>query len=82
MTQEGGTGRDGLFRPQLDLAVLSKADVMIGHCPSSFTAIAAKMRKAAGRQVSYWGLPLEAAAAAAAAVRTARQSPPELGPQG
>ena len=53
-----GTGADGLLRPQLDLAVLSKAALMIGHCPSSFTAVAAKMREAKGMPTAYWGLPL------------------------
>jgi hypothetical protein len=40
------------------LAVLSKAALMIGHCPSSFTAVAAKMREAKGMPTAYWGLPL------------------------
>jgi hypothetical protein len=40
----GSAGRDGLFRPQVDLAMLSSAAMMIGHCPSSFTNVASRMR--------------------------------------
>ena len=52
-----GSGKDGLFRPQLDLALLSRATVMIGHCPSSFTAVAARQREAVGLPTTFWGLP-------------------------
>lgn len=54
---EGGAGFDGLYIPQTDLAVLTTATVMIGHCPSSFTNIATRLRVAQGKVVAYWGLP-------------------------
>ena len=56
-TQEGGTGVNGLFRPQVDLAILTSARLMIGHCPSSFSNIATRMRAAHGKPSAYWGLP-------------------------
>ena len=57
LTQPGGSGRDGLYRPQIDLAVLSRASMMLAHCPSSFSNVATRMRKFKGQSTSYWGLP-------------------------
>lgn len=48
-----------LLRPlQVDLAILTAADHFIAHCPSSFSHIAARMRKESTppRSVSYWGM--------------------------
>eukprot|EP01050_Picozoa_sp_SAG11_P018620 SAG11_NODE_2845_length_2913_cov_2.068230_3_plen_215_part_00 len=56
LTQEGGTGKNGLYRPQIDLAVLSEAQLMIAHCPSSFSSVATRIRKAAGRPTAFWGI--------------------------
>lgn len=58
-----GSGKDGLFRPQIDLAVLSKATLMIGHCPSSFTSVAVRLREATNRPTTFWGLPIGVGAA-------------------
>ncbi len=48
----------GYLRPQVDLAILTAADHFIAHCPSSFSHIAARMRKESSppRSVSYWGM--------------------------
>ena len=48
----------GYLRPQVDLAILTAADHFIAHCPSSFSHIAARMRKESSppRPVSYWGM--------------------------
>ena len=48
-SQPGGLGRSGLFRPQVDLAALSGASLMIGHCPSSFTNVATRLRASQNR---------------------------------
>ena len=55
-------GVDGLYRPQIDLAILSMAASAIAHCPSSFSNVATRIRLArhAGGKVlptAYWGLP-------------------------
>ena len=48
----------GYLRPQVDLAILTAADHFVAHCPSSFSHIAARMRKESSppRPVSYWGM--------------------------
>ena len=53
--QPGGLGRGGLFRPQVDLAVLSGATLMIGHCPSSFTNVATRLRASQNAPTGFWG---------------------------
>jgi hypothetical protein len=49
-TVKGGLNdhSSGFMRPQLDLALLDMSDHMIGHCPSSFSHVASRMRLARG----------------------------------
>ena len=56
---EGGLTdvQTGYLRPQVDLAIMDMANHMVGHCPSSFSHVSARMRLARGESVSYWGVP-------------------------
>ena len=56
---EGGLSdmETGYLRPQVDLAIMDMANHMVGHCPSSFSHVSARMRLARGESVSYWGVP-------------------------
>lgn len=42
--------------PMVDLVVFTLADQFIGNCVSSFTAIAARHRRARGQPYDYWSL--------------------------
>jgi hypothetical protein len=42
--------------PMVDLVVFTLADQFIGNCVSSFTAIAARHRRARGQSYDYWSL--------------------------
>ena len=69
VTLQGGLtdSNSGYLRPQVDLAILTMADHMVGHCPSSFSHIAARMRQQAtpAASVSYLGMEADEAARAA-----------------
>merc|ERR1711865_917088 len=45
---EGGLSdmETGYLRPQVDLAIMDMANHMVGHCPSSFSHVSARMRLA------------------------------------
>lgn len=42
--------------PMLDMVVFTMADDFIGNCVSSFTAMAARHRRARGQPYGYWSL--------------------------